>query len=70
MISEVVKISFNKGSSAAQYKGRDVKTIFPLTGSYDCALMQVTRDSQIFYLAIPIVLEFKDVQINNLVLKG
>jgi len=62
-------ISFENGVGNVRYKDCEIRCMLPLTGRYDCVLQTVAKDDDVFYLAIPVMTENKEVQINNLVIK-
>jgi len=69
MVTKIQSFSFANGVANARYRDREVRCMLPLTGSYECALIMVSRGASVFYLAIPVVMEMKDAQFNNLVVK-
>ena len=63
-------ISFENGVGNTRYEDHEICCILPLTGTYECVLQMVSKDEYMFYQAFPIITENKDVQINNLIIKG
>ena len=69
MVTNIQTISFQNGVARATYRDREIRCILPLTGSYECTLMMVSRGADVFYQATPVMMENKDLRINNLVIK-
>jgi hypothetical protein len=69
MVTNIQSISFTNGVASATYRNREVRCMLPLTGTYECSLMMVSRDAGVFYQAFPVMMENKDVRMNNFLIK-
>jgi len=69
MVTRIQTYSFTNGIGHATYRDREIRCVQPLTGSYECALMMVSRGASVFYQAFPVMMEMKDVQFNDLIVK-
>ena len=67
MVTAIQSIKFTNGIGHATYRGREIRCVQPLTGSYECALMMVSRGASVFYQAFPVMMENKDIQFNKLI---
>jgi len=69
MVTKIQSFSFKNGVANATYRNREVRCMLPLTGSYECTLIMVSRGASVFYQAFPVMMENKELRMNNFLIK-